>query len=87
MKRRLRWERQAQRDLAQLERHNPRMAQRVRDAAALYADQERGDVVKLVDRPGVYRLRVGDWRLLFTLEDDNLVIVALRVLNRRDAYR
>jgi mRNA interferase RelE/StbE len=62
------------------------MARRIRDAAALYAEQERGDVVKLAGS-GSYRLRVGDWRVIFDLDNDGLIILALRVLNRRDAYR
>jgi len=52
-----------------------------------FADENVGDVRKLVDQAGVYRLRVGDWRVLFSFEDAGLVVVALRVLNRRDAYR
>ena len=62
------------------------MARRIHDAAALYAEQERGDVVKLTGSD-TYRLRVGDWRVIFSLEEDGLVVLALRVLNRRDAYR
>lgn len=46
-----------------------------------------GDVVKLTGQRGLYRLRVGDWRVIFAYEDDGLVVLALRVLNRRDAYR
>jgi len=52
----------------------------------MFAEQERGDVVKL-SGSDTYRLRVGDWRLIFSLEEGGLVILALRVLNRRDAYR
>jgi len=63
------------------------MAGRIRDAIARYAESERGDVQKLSAREGIYRLRVGDWRILFTLDDDGQTIVIQRVLNRRDAYR
>ena len=63
------------------------MAGRIRDALALFADQERGDVQKLSGRDGIYRLRVGDWRALFSVEDGGRVMLVQRILNRRDAYR
>jgi mRNA interferase RelE/StbE len=87
VRRRLRWSRRAERDLEAIERQNPRLAQRIRAAARLYADEQRGDVVKLTNRPE-YRLRVGDWRVIFSLEEDGLVVLALRVLRRNeDTYR
>jgi mRNA-degrading endonuclease RelE of RelBE toxin-antitoxin system len=35
---------------------------------------------------GRYRLRVGDWRILFRIEKANLIHI-LSVENRKDAYR
>ena len=52
-----------------------------------FANENRGDVVKLAGQGGLYRLRVGEWRVIFAFEDGGLVVLALRVLNRRDAYR
>ena len=46
-----------------------------------------GDVRKLEGAAGEYRLRVGDWRVLFTFEDSGQTLLVSRVLNRRDAYR
>jgi mRNA interferase RelE/StbE len=34
-----------------------------------------------------YRLRVGDWRVIYKLLDDVLVVLVLRVAHRREAYR
>jgi mRNA-degrading endonuclease RelE of RelBE toxin-antitoxin system len=34
-----------------------------------------------------WRLRVGDWRVRFTFDDEQRVIVVLRVLPRGRAYR
>jgi mRNA interferase RelE/StbE len=36
---------------------------------------------------GGYRLRLGDWRVVYALEDDKLLVMALRTGNRRDTYR
>jgi hypothetical protein len=35
---------------------------------------------------GNYRLRVGDWRVVYTLRDDVLVVLVLRVGHRREVY-
>lgn len=45
-----------------------------------------GDVKTLTGRPGEYRLRVGDWRILFELGDGDVIIV-YRVAPRGSAYR
>ncbi len=34
-----------------------------------------------------YRLRVGDWRVIYTLHDDVLLVLVVRVAHRREAYR
>ena len=33
-----------------------------------------------------YRLRVGDWRVVYTLKDDRLVIVVIRIAPRGGVY-
>lgn len=33
-----------------------------------YGETGEGDVKKLTDRPGLYRLRVGKWRVFFDLD-------------------
>lgn len=45
----------------------------------------QGDVKKLAGQAGKYRLRVGDYRVLFTLEKD--LIFVHQVKDRKDAYR
>lgn len=34
-----------------------------------------------------YRLRQGNYRILYTIEENQLIITVVRVGNRRDAYR
>ena len=52
-----------------------------------FADENVGDVRKLTDQDGMYRLRVGDWRVLFSFEHAGRTVFVVHVLNRRDAYR
>ena len=87
MRRELRWSPPAERDLERIQRHSPRVARRIFETTTQYAETGHGDVVKLTGQGGLYRLRVGDWRVIFAYEDGGLVVLALRVLNRRDAYR
>lgn len=44
-----------------------------------------GDVKKLAGQTGKYRLRVGEYRVLFALEKD--LIMVHQVKDRKDAYR
>lgn len=44
------------------------------------------NVRKLVGRPG-YRLRVGDWRVIYTLDSGRLVILVLDIGARGGVYK
>jgi mRNA interferase RelE/StbE len=49
------------------------------------ADDLVGDVKRLTNFTPEYRLRVGDYRVLFQIEGKTIVIY--RVVHRREAYR
>ena len=34
-----------------------------------------------------YRIRVGDYRVIYDIEDEQVVVVVLRIRHRKDAYR
>jgi len=42
-------------------------------------------VVKLTDREG-YRIRKGDYRVIYTIQDEELIITVIKVAHRKDAY-
>lgn len=58
-----------------------RLARIAADPYAQYTN-----VTRLQNRPG-YRLRVGDWRVIYEVEDDKLVILVLKVGSRGEIYR
>ncbi len=41
---------------------------------------------KLTDHPG-FRLRVGDWRVVYVLIEDRLIVQVVRIARREKAYR
>jgi mRNA interferase RelE/StbE len=45
----------------------------------------KGDVKRLTHFTPEYRLRVGDWRVLFDIEGNRVIIQ--RIVHRREAYR
>ncbi|HUT24901.1 MAG TPA: type II toxin-antitoxin system RelE/ParE family toxin [Sumerlaeia bacterium] len=68
-----------------MERIPSRMQMRLLRRIEEMCDDLRGDVKRLTDSTPEYRLRVGDYRVLF--ETDGGTIVVYRVRHRREAYR
>ena len=81
MEYKLRFGNRALKDLRKLDKQvTKRIVDRIEDLTKDLA----GDVKKLTDHSPQYRLRVGDYRILFDTEGDTIMIQ--RVLNRREAY-
>jgi mRNA interferase RelE/StbE len=59
--------------------------ERISRRIAALAHDLTGDVKRLRDFTPSYRLRVGDWRVLFEVEGSTVIIH--RVLHRREVYR
>ena len=78
------WQNGAIKDLLTLSRADSRQATRVFDALIQYERTGGGDIRALTGRPGEYRMRVGNWRVLFRIDGDWAVVT--RVVLRRDAY-
>ena len=65
------------------------IAQRIRerlDHIAVDPYARHPNVTKLQNRPG-YRLRVGDWRVIYEIEGEELIILVLRIGSRGEVYR
>ena len=58
------------------------------DAIAALADDPRPPGSRrLVGIPeGVYRLRIGDYRVMYQVKDEHLVVLVVRVADQREAY-
>lgn len=53
----------------------------------LAQDQRPADARRLVGEDNIYRLRQGNYRILYTVEDDIITITVISVGHRRDIYR
>lgn len=42
---------------------------------------------KLQGSSGEYRIRVGEYRVIYAVDDDDLLVGVVRVAHRRDVYR
>lgn len=53
------------------------------------ADNPRPRGVKKLadDAEDLYRIRVGDYRVVYQIQDDRLIVLVVRVGHRRDVYR
>lgn len=54
---------------------------------ALEQDPRPPGVTKLSGTSDGWRIRVGDYRILFEVDDDAQTVLVLRVAHRREAYR
>lgn len=54
---------------------------------ALAEEPRPSGVQKLAGEVDLYRVRVGDYRILYTIEDAVLLVVLVRIRHRRDVYR
>ena len=73
----------ATKDLRRIQKQD---ASRIADALEGLADDLFGDVKRLTNFTPEYRLRVGQYRVLFEIENENEVVV-YRIVHRREAYR
>jgi mRNA interferase RelE/StbE len=61
--------------------------QRILSAIRTLANDPRPPQSKKLSGQEVYRLRQGNYRIIYSIEDGQLIISIVRVRHRRDAYR
>lgn len=79
------FERQPERLLRRLPRG---LATRIDRAILALAEEPRpSGCRRLRGYQNLYRIRVGDWRISYAIEDDQLVVLIIEISPRNDAYR
>lgn len=71
----------------QLRKLDPPTARRIQGAIALLADDPRPPASRPLTGCPARRVRVGDYRVIYTIEADRLVVVVVTIGHRRDVYR
>jgi mRNA interferase RelE/StbE len=84
-----RWTVLQTRDVEKVMRRLPaNLVQRLdRAIRALASDPWPRGCKKLAGHENLYRIRVGDWRISYAVEDDQLIVLVIEVATRGDAYQ
>jgi len=83
MKYKIVFTRRAMKDISKLE---PEVEERIGGALRKYSEDPLSYARRMVDPSlGSYRFRVGDYRVIFDLEGDKIIV--LRVGHRKEIYR
>jgi len=53
----------------------------------LTEDPRPPGAIKLAGSENLYRVRVGDYRVVYAIEDDFLVVLIVEIAHRREVYR
>jgi mRNA interferase RelE/StbE len=77
---------QAQREIRKLPLHIVSIIRQKLDIIAANPFASHPNVKKLQGQPG-YRLRVGDWRVIYLIEKDAVVILVIKVGHRSEVYK
>lgn len=70
-----------------LRKIDPKMQPRIEGAIALLAEDPRPPASRPLPGRDGYRVRIGDYRIIYTIDDDVLFIVVVALGHRRDVYR
>jgi mRNA interferase RelE/StbE len=84
-----RWQIVIRREPERVLKHAPRNLTQRLDAAirGLAEDPRPRGCKRLEGYENLYRLRVGDWRIIYAIEDEQLVILIVEIAPRGSAYR
>jgi mRNA interferase RelE/StbE len=75
----------AQRDFKKLPKHiQPQIAKKI---DALSEDPRPHGVEMLTDTDRLYRVRSGDYRVIYQIRDDVLLVLVVRIGDRKEIYK
>jgi mRNA interferase RelE/StbE len=72
----------------QLDNLPSNIQERVYDKISQLAEEPRPDgVVKLKGYDNEYRVRIGDYRLVYEIQDEKLIVLIIQCKHHRDVYK
>lgn len=75
----------AEKDLARLSLQMQRRV--VKRLAQVQADPRHFGAVKLAGSTATFRSRVGDWRIVYEIDDSHRIVFVTIIAHRREVYR
>ena len=72
--------------LRSLRKLDPQVRRRIQGAIALLAEDPRPPNARKLKGRDAFRVRTGSYRVIYTIEDDKLLIVVVTLGHRRDVY-
>jgi len=71
----------------ELERIDPLFRRRIIERIQKLSEDPRPKGSKRLSGDDKYRIRQGDYRILYQIFDDTITVIVVRIAHRRDAYR
>ncbi len=65
----------------------PAIQNRVREAISRLAQEPRPAGCRKLTNRDAWRIRIGDYRVIYQIQDDKLVVLVVEIGHRRDVYR
>lgn len=82
---RIEWKRSVHRDLRKVDQqYIPRV---LKEIESLSENPRPPDCQKLVDTERTFRIRVGDYRIVYQIDDRNGIVLIDYIRHRKDVYR
>ncbi|MCD6291588.1 MAG: type II toxin-antitoxin system RelE/ParE family toxin [Anaerolineae bacterium] len=73
--------------LKELRRLHPETRDRIRHAVRKLSDTPRPPTCYRLKGEGLYALRIGDYRIIYDIDDGEHRVTILRIKHRREVYR
>jgi mRNA interferase RelE/StbE len=77
---------EAQKELLRLPKNTAVLVRQKLEQLAIDPYAPNANAKKLQNRSG-YRLRIGDWRVIYEIQNEQLVILVLKIKQRGEVYR
>lgn len=86
MKYKIKFEKEAEKEFLDIPKKYQKLIKEKIILLAENPENLKNNIKALKGEKGIYRLRVGDYRVIYHLNNDELVVVILRVSHRKSAY-
>jgi len=65
----------------------PEIRSRLQKAVLSLSNPRPKNAIKLIGEPDTWRIRVGNYRIVYEIDDAKKLVTVLRIAHRREVYR